>query len=166
MARWVVFTIGIICLFAIVNLRNMKKLEVNNDRFDMKVAEENHKKEVALQEELHLLEMKRKGLIKEPEQEEVEEEKYMVVLDTPQLERGHKLYAKCISCHGRLGEGKKSQKAPAIGGQHAWYIVSSMKKMKSGERVNVVMNPFLKPLDEQDMEDIGAYLAAIPFGQK
>ena len=57
------------------------------------------------------------------------------------LNNGLKLYQKCIECHGQNGEGDKSQKAPRIGGQYSWYIISQLNAFKSGERKNPVMLP-------------------------
>lgn len=68
---------------------------------------------------------------------------------------------KCIECHGADAKGLKEKEAPRLAGQYDWYIVSSLKKFISGERVNEVMMPFLKGLTENDYKDIAAYLSGL-----
>lgn len=75
--------------------------------------------------------------------------------------RGQTLYNTCIQCHGEKGEGNASMKAPRIGGQHTWYIESSIQKFKSGERKNPTMLPFIKNLNETDIADLAAYVATL-----
>ena len=68
---------------------------------------------------------------------------------------------------GNRGQGKASQKAPAIGGQFDWYLVEQVKAMKSGVRVNAVMMPYIKKLSDQDIADLAAYITKLPhMGQK
>jgi cytochrome c553 len=75
--------------------------------------------------------------------------------------KGQKLYKKCIACHGKMGEGKKSQKAPRLAGQYDWYIVSSLKAFKSKVRKNPKMLPFIKRLSPQDFKDLAAYISGL-----
>ena len=81
---------------------------------------------------------------------------------TPQLERGAKLYKRCILCHGPRGRGKRSQKAPAVGGQYDWYVESVILAMQKGERINKLMNPYIKNLSAQDIADLAAYISKLP----
>ncbi len=81
---------------------------------------------------------------------------------TPQLERGAKLYKRCVLCHGQRGQGKRSQKAPAIGGQYGWYVESVIVAMQKGERINKLMNPYIKKLSTQDIQDLAAYISKLP----
>ncbi len=75
--------------------------------------------------------------------------------------RGKTLYAKCILCHGDNGEGKESQKAPRIGGQHDWYLYTSLTMFKSGERKNPAMMPYIKNLSDSDFQDLAAYISTL-----
>ena len=75
--------------------------------------------------------------------------------------RGGKLYKKCIQCHGKQGEGKKSQKAPKLSGQYDWYITKQLVMMKDGSRINKAMNPYLKNLDKKEFEDLAAYIKTL-----
>ncbi len=95
-------------------------------------------------------------------QEDAGTEKPLVPLISDELSRGSKLYAKCIACHGKFGQGNSTLVAPRIGGQYDWYIVSQLQSMKEGTRVNQQMMPFVRPLSEQDMKDLGAYVALLP----
>ncbi len=75
--------------------------------------------------------------------------------------KGKNLYSRCVSCHGNNGEGKESQRAPRIGGQHDWYIYTSLLAFKSGERKNPEMLPFIKNLSDQDFQDLAAYISTL-----
>ena len=154
--------LGIFCLFltmleGLFSLKSYMDHPVNKERFDIAKAEADYKAHVAQMKELEEM---RKPKIKVVE--EVVVEGPLVVLDTPELERGSKLYAKCIVCHGRKGEGKKAQNAPKLGGQHAWYIENQLAAMKSGERINKVMLPYLKKLGAQEFKDLGIYISKLP----
>ena len=64
----------------------------------------------------------------------------------------------CAACHGLDGNSADPQ-YPKLAGQHEAYIWRQLKLFKSGERVNPIMQGMAAPLSEQDMRDIGAYLA-------
>jgi cytochrome c553 len=81
------------------------------------------------------------------------------------LEQGAKLYKKCITCHGKDGMGKKSQKAPMIAGQYDWYIVSQIESIISKKRFNnnaKKMYPFVKNLSDKEIKDLAAYISTLP----
>lgn len=160
MTRVMMFIVAATLILGVIGLGSYTKIPVNNERFSYEAQKEKHEAKVALHEEL---EEKLNAEPAEEVEEEVVEEGPVVVLDTPQLEKGHALYQKCISCHGKKGEGKKAQKAPRLGGQMAWYITSSLKAMKDGTRPNKVMNPYLKKLEEQDFIDLGVYISKMPW---
>ena len=73
------------------------------------------------------------------------------------VEKGASLYKKCIVCHGKNGEGKRSQKAPRIGGQFDWYIYQQLKDIKSMVRKNDAMMPYVKNLSDQDFKDLSTF---------
>jgi len=76
--------------------------------------------------------------------------------------KGKKLYKKCMVCHGRKGEGKRSQKAPRLQGQFDWYIVTQLKNMKAKKlRVNRKMDPYIKKLSDQDILDLAAFIKTL-----
>lgn len=160
MNRLVVFSFLMVAIVTILTLKNYKSLPISNEKFDMAKTEEAHKAHIKELEEL----AKRQNPVEE-KVVEVKPEAPLVVLDTPQLVNGSNLYKKCFVCHGKRGEGKKSQNAPRIGGQFASYIEQQMNDMKSGKRVNQKMLPYIKKLSAQDIKDISLYLSKIPWGK-
>lgn len=75
--------------------------------------------------------------------------------------RGQTLYQTCIQCHGEKGEGNLKMKAPRIGGQFDWYIITSINMFKSGERKNPTMQPFIKDLSDKDIADLAAFVSTL-----
>ena len=158
MTRLIVF-IGVLIGFVLaLVLFSYKSLPVSNTKFDIKTTAENYHKRTELIAEITAPK-------EHVEAVEVEVKEYAPVVDlnTPQLVAGHKLFTQCISCHGKGGEGKASQKAPFIGGQYDWYIEKQLSDMKMGVRSNPVMNPILKGLSPQDMKDLAAYVSHLPW---
>jgi cytochrome c553 len=82
---------------------------------------------------------------------------------------GAAAYATCVACHGPDGKGNEALKAPPIVGQHDWYLVSQLKKFKSGIRgtnpLDVTggqMRPMSMTLaDEQAMKNVVAHIATL-----
>jgi cytochrome c553 len=157
MARLIYFLIFVGGLVFVMNISKFDKKEVSNEKFDFaKTAEANKKKA----EEI--------AKLMAPKKEEKEEVKVvkagpLVELTTPQLQAGHDLYKKCIVCHGKRGEGKKAQNAPAIGGQYNWYIQTQVANMISGVRVNKVMMPYISRLSTEDVAALSEYISKLPF---
>jgi cytochrome c553 len=156
MARLIIFVVFLLCLGYSLSLLSFKEITPDNKPFDIAVAEKNYKafqEEIAKKEEV------------EEVATEVKEEKpvFKVVLDTPELVLAEKLYSKnCVTCHGKQGQGKKSQKAPRIASQHEWYLSEQLILMKRGIRVNEKMNPQLKKLSEEELKYIATYLSKFP----
>lgn len=158
MTRLIYFIVFVIGLVLVMNVSDYQGQEVSKAKFDFdSVAASNLKKQKEIHELLH---PKKEEVV---EVVEVKPEGPLVELTTPELENGAALYKKCVTCHGKRGEGKKGQKAPAIGGQYDWYIVTQVNNMKSGARVNKVMNPYIKKLSEQDVKDLANYISKLPF---
>ncbi|MCP4489439.1 MAG: cytochrome c4 [Gammaproteobacteria bacterium] len=65
----------------------------------------------------------------------------------------------CLACHMADGNSVMPE-WPKLAGQLPLYLVSQLKAFKSGERYNAVMEPMVKPLSEQDMEDLAAYFTS------
>ena len=75
-------------------------------------------------------------------------------------------YATCAACHGAKGEGNKAMNAPRLAGQEAWYVVSSLKRFKSGARgkgdpIAATMIPMASMLNDKQMEDVAAYIGTL-----
>lgn len=67
--------------------------------------------------------------------------------------------ATCVGCHGMDGNSVNPE-WPNLAGQHAQYIAKQLKDFKAGERKNATMAPMVAALNEQDMENLGAYFAS------
>lgn len=157
MARLIYFLIFVGGLVLVMNISKFDKKEVSNEKFDFaKTAEANMKKA----EEIEKLTAPKK---EEKEEVEVVKAGPLVDLSTPQLQAGHELYKKCVVCHGKRGEGKSGQKAPAIGGQFNWYVKTQIANMQSGVRVNKVMMPYISRLSAEDVSALAEYISKLPF---
>ncbi len=82
--------------------------------------------------------------------------------------RGEALVKKynCAACHGADYNTPIDPTYPKLAGQHADYLAHSLRAYKRGAgtngRVNPIMAAQVQPLSNQDMADIGAYLARLP----
>lgn len=77
-------------------------------------------------------------------------------------EDGRKKFYTCVGCHGIEGYSNTypSYQVPRIGGQHADYVVSALKTYQSGARPHMSMQGNATTLDDRDLDDIAAYVAA------
>lgn len=76
----------------------------------------------------------------------------------PQL--GKAKSATCVACHGEDGRGI-APNFPVLAGQHADYLVHSLKQYRNGERNNALMAPMATGLSDDDIADLAAYYAAM-----
>ena len=86
------------------------------------------------------------------------------LIEAANSENGAKLYKKCVSCHGKEGYGKKTQKATLIAGQYDWYLKSQITHIRDGVRVNKntkKMYPFVKNLTDSEISDLAAYVSTL-----
>ncbi|MCC5886884.1 MAG: c-type cytochrome [Gammaproteobacteria bacterium] len=67
--------------------------------------------------------------------------------------------AGCVACHGLNGRGT-APTFPNINGQHASYMFDQLKRYRSGERVNVIMNEQVKLLSNAELDLLARYYAA------
>ncbi len=82
---------------------------------------------------------------------------------------GAQSYATCTACHGPDGKGNQALNAPPIVGQHDWYLVSQIKKFKTGVRgahpkdvTGAQMRPMAMTLaDEQAMKNVVAHIGTL-----
>lgn len=83
-----------------------------------------------------------------------------VALAAGDSEAGKKKFYTCEGCHGVQGytNAYPTYHVPRLGGQHADYLVSSLKAYKSGERKHSSMHGNTASMSDQDMEDVAAYL--------
>ena len=65
----------------------------------------------------------------------------------------------CVACHGKDLNAPISPDYPKLAGQHAAYIAKQLADFKTPARNNAVMTAMAKPLSDEDMNNIAAYLA-------
>jgi cytochrome c553 len=156
MTRLVIFVAFVCAIVALMFQTKNKTVAFSNERFNLTKVENEIK---AREDMLALMHAPVVAVVEEVVEEKMPE----IVLDTPALKNGAEVYAKCILCHGKYGEGKLSQKAPRIGGQDKEYLEEQILDMQSGARVNQVMMPYVKALTAQDISDVSEYLSKYPW---
>lgn len=77
------------------------------------------------------------------------------------IEAGRAKAATCVACHGPEGVAAAPQ-WPNLAGQQESYLLAALEQYKDGERVDMVMNPLIQPLDEASLEELAAFFAAQP----
>ena len=65
----------------------------------------------------------------------------------------------CVSCHGAEGNSAIPVN-PKLAQQHPEYTAKQLAEFKSGKRANAVMLGFASALSDEDMRNVGAYLAS------
>jgi cytochrome c553 len=77
----------------------------------------------------------------------------------PDLVKGEATFtATCAACHGADGNSAVPAQ-PKLAGQHPEYIVKQLREFKAGTRKNAIMQGFAAALSEDDMRNVGAWLA-------
>ena len=78
------------------------------------------------------------------------------------------LYVQCTKCHGEKLEGNKELEAPALAGQHAWYLKEQLEYFKVGARGKKPkdysggkMYAMTKTLSRDDINLISDYIATL-----
>lgn len=66
----------------------------------------------------------------------------------------------CVACHGKGGV-SPTPMYPNLAGQHAAYLVKSLKAYRDGQRQDPVMSAMAKPLSDADIENLAAYYASM-----
>jgi len=80
------------------------------------------------------------------------------------IEEGKKIYGKCYSCHGHQAEGNSGMGAPALAGQHSWYLTKQIEYIRDGKRTSgrsSMMRGIFKKLSEDDIENVSKYLRSL-----
>lgn len=75
---------------------------------------------------------------------------------------GQNLFETCRGCHSvpSYTNAFPNYQVPKIGGQHAGRVVAALAAYKAGERGHPTMHAQAASLSDQDMQDLGAYVAA------
>ena len=79
-------------------------------------------------------------------------------------EAGKSKAAVCAACHGPQGI-SPTDLWPNLAGQKAGYLVKQMKAFRDGDRNEPTMSPFVKPLSDEDIENLAAYFSSLKPGQ-
>ncbi|HMA10671.1 MAG TPA: c-type cytochrome [Steroidobacteraceae bacterium] len=66
--------------------------------------------------------------------------------------------ATCTACHGLNGNSANPE-WPSIAGQNAAYVREQVAAIKSGKRPNVLMQPIVQSLTDQDIADLAAFFS-------
>ncbi len=69
--------------------------------------------------------------------------------------------AACADCHGAAGHG--TEKLPRLGGQHAQYVESQLRKFSQRERTNdnAVMHTIASKLTELELKAVAVYVSGL-----
>lgn len=65
----------------------------------------------------------------------------------------------CMACHGAEGVSDNPD-WPNLAGQHETYLADQLEAMRSGERFNAEMAPFVQNLSDQDIQVLAAWYSA------
>lgn len=77
----------------------------------------------------------------------------------PDLAKGSAQYGQvCVACHAADGNSTTPEN-PKLAQQHPEYLIKQLQEFKSGKRDNAVMKGFAAALSDDDMRNIGFWLA-------
>lgn len=82
----------------------------------------------------------------------------MVQVMAADLVAGEKKAAVCLACHGKDGHAA-IKTYPNLAGQNKEYLVVALKGYRDGSRLDPIMVPMAKALNDTDMENVAAYFA-------
>lgn len=100
-------------------------------------------------------------------------EKSKIKVDKNTFENGKGIYlygdidsklVACVGCHGMDGTGNKLANFPSLKWQHKEYLMTQMKKFKSGDRsndVNSIMRDVVSNMSEVQMDSVATYISFI-----
>jgi len=84
----------------------------------------------------------------------------------PDLKNGLKIYEICASCHLPEGCGNDDGAYPQIAGQHQNVLIQQLLNIRSGQRENPTMYPFVQERTiggYQSLADVVAYISTLPM---
>lgn len=74
------------------------------------------------------------------------------------IERGEDLSLACLACHSADAVNNNPE-WPRLHGQHADYLLHSLRAYKRGDRENAIMQQQVDHLSDQDLRDLAAYFS-------
>ena len=76
-------------------------------------------------------------------------------------DRAQKIPA-CAACHGPRGDGNNEAGFPAVGGQHAAYVLAQLEAYRDGKRPGgIMMRDITKHMSKEDMEAVASYIQGL-----
>jgi len=76
------------------------------------------------------------------------------------VQAGAKKAETCAACHGPNGATPTQPQFPVLAGQTARYTYLQLRDFQEGRRTDPMMDPIVKPLSREDMQDLAAFFAA------
>jgi cytochrome c553 len=67
----------------------------------------------------------------------------------------------CAACHGPTGSGNPAAGFPALGGQHAMYVITQLQSFQSGGRTNEMMNGSVAHMTDDEMKAVAEYISGL-----
>ncbi|MBB3189032.1 c-type cytochrome [Halomonas cerina] len=84
-------------------------------------------------------------------------------------EAGAEQFATCVSCHGPRGGGRQENDAPRLAGLNSDYVARQLRNFRMGargereaDRFGQQMRPFAISLEDQQVENLAAYIETLP----
>jgi cytochrome c553 len=79
--------------------------------------------------------------------------------------RGEVAFEQCTGCHRNDGSGRVSGAYPRLSGQHVSVLIKQIVDIRSGQRLNPKMEPFLGDhgLTPYDIADVSVYINSLPI---
>src|SRR6202035_191393 len=70
----------------------------------------------------------------------------------------------CASCHNENGI-STAENIPSLAGQTDRYVQWQLVYFRSGTRKSEIMNPIAEALSNEDIRDLGSYIAKLPAAE-
>ncbi|WP_246237649.1 c-type cytochrome [Caldichromatium japonicum] len=89
-----------------------------------------------------------------------------VIVLTPNIDNGRRVYLVCAVCHGPEGWGTPDGTYPQIAGQLREVIIKQLEDIRAGNRDNPLMYPFALTRilgGPQNLADVAAYVETLPM---
>lgn len=69
----------------------------------------------------------------------------------------------CVTCHQENGAGNAAAGFPQLAGMNAAYFSKQMSDYQNLRRINAVMQPIAKGLNENEIKNLAAYFSSLPL---